>query len=99
MIRNLIPAALLVLVAACSQEPAQAPESTPQPDATADRSTVIQRATATINGDRIRGADSEPGNWLAHGRTYDEQRYSPLDAINTETVSKLGLAWSTWVRA
>lgn len=94
MIRNLIPAALLVLVAACSQEPAQAPESTPQPDATADRSAAIARATATINADRIRAADSEPGNWLAHGRTYDEQRYSPLNAINTETVSKLGLAWS-----
>ncbi len=43
---------------------------------------------------RILAADAEPGNWLSHGRTYSEQRYSPLKAITTETVSRLGLAWS-----
>ena len=26
---------------------------------------------------RITAADSEPANWLTHGRTYSEQRYSP----------------------
>lgn len=30
---------------------------------------------------------------MSHGRTYDEQRFSPLEAINTETVEQLGLAW------
>ena len=25
---------------------------------------------------RIIAADNEPGNWLSHGRTYDEQRFS-----------------------
>ena len=34
-----------------------------------------------------------PGNWMSTGRTYDEQRFSPLDAIDTETVAQLGLAW------
>ena len=33
------------------------------------------------------------GDWPLHGRTYDESRHSPLDAINTETVGELGLAW------
>jgi quinohemoprotein ethanol dehydrogenase len=33
-------------------------------------------------------------NWLAHGRTHSEQRYSPLDEINADNISKLGLAWS-----
>ena len=33
-------------------------------------------------------------NWLAYGRTHSEQRYSPLNEINTQTVSNLGLAWS-----
>lgn len=47
-----------------------------------------------IDTKRIIHADEEPENWLAHGRTYDEQRFSPLDSITTENVSKLGLAWS-----
>jgi len=44
---------------------------------------------------RIIAADSEPGNWLAHGRTYGEQRFSPLQQINQENVARLGLAWET----
>src|SRR2546430_4334771 len=32
-------------------------------------------------------------DWLTHGRTYDEQRFSPLDRINTGNVRNLGLAW------
>ncbi|MCH2192295.1 MAG: PQQ-binding-like beta-propeller repeat protein, partial [Gammaproteobacteria bacterium] len=31
--------------------------------------------------------------WRSHGRTYDEQRHSPLRDINTENVSNLGLEW------
>ena len=54
---------------------------------------VIRAATATVAADRIMAADAEPGNWLAHGRTYDEQRHSPLVAINDKNVSGLGLAW------
>ncbi len=42
---------------------------------------------------RIVKADREPGNWLSVGRTYSEQRYSPLKQINENTVGKLGLAW------
>ncbi|HQR24463.1 MAG TPA: PQQ-dependent dehydrogenase, methanol/ethanol family, partial [Steroidobacteraceae bacterium] len=49
---------------------------------------------AMIDGARIAAADSEPQNWLAHGRTYGEQRYSPLTQVNADNVSKLGLAWS-----
>jgi len=42
---------------------------------------------------RIDKANSEESNWLLHGRTLDEQRYSPLAQINTETVGSLELAW------
>jgi len=49
---------------------------------------------ATVDGARIAAADSEPQNWLAHGRTYGEQRYSPLAQVNDGNVEKLGLAWS-----
>ena len=37
---------------------------------------------------RTDGAD-----WLTSGRTYDEQRFSPLDQINDANVGQLGLAW------
>ena len=50
--------------------------------------------TADVNGDRIVHADREPGNWLSHGRTYDEQRFSPLKIINDKNVTRLRLAWS-----
>ncbi|TRD11595.1 PQQ-dependent dehydrogenase, methanol/ethanol family [Erythrobacter insulae] len=39
------------------------------------------------------GADSDTANWITHGRTYSEQRFSPLDQINAENVGELGLAW------
>ncbi len=34
-----------------------------------------------------------PGDWLANGRTYGEQRYSPLAQIKPANVGRLGLAW------
>lgn len=33
-------------------------------------------------------------NWLSYGRTYSEQRFSPLTQINDRNVQNLGLAWS-----
>jgi quinohemoprotein ethanol dehydrogenase len=48
---------------------------------------------ANVNGARIVGADKEPGNWMTHGRTYSEQRFSPLKDINDRNASQLGLAW------
>ncbi len=47
-----------------------------------------------INSKRIINADKEPHNWLSHGRDYNEQRYSPLNQINKQTISKLELEWS-----
>ena len=50
--------------------------------------------TADVDGKRIAAADDTPGEWLTHGRTYGEQRFSPLTQISTTTVKDLGLAWS-----
>ncbi len=36
----------------------------------------------------------DDGEWAQHGRTADEQRYSPLEEINASNVDRLGLAWS-----
>jgi PQQ-dependent dehydrogenase (methanol/ethanol family) len=48
----------------------------------------------TVDQSRIENADSEPGNWLSYGRTYSEQRFSPLTKVDTKSVGKLGLAWA-----
>ena len=38
---------------------------------------------------------TDPGSeWLNYGRGYKEQRFSPLDSINRDTVDNLDLAWS-----
>lgn len=49
---------------------------------------------AKVDSARLVNADKEPGNWMSHGRTYSEQRYSPLDKVNAGNVTGLGLAWS-----
>ena len=49
---------------------------------------------AVVDNARLVNADQDASNWLTVGRTYSEQRFSPLDKINTETVKQLGLAWS-----
>jgi quinohemoprotein ethanol dehydrogenase len=49
---------------------------------------------ANVDGSRIAGAASDSANWLTTGRTYSEERFSPLTQVNDKTVSKLGLAWS-----
>ncbi len=38
-------------------------------------------------------AQGAEGEWLSYGRTYDEQRFSPLNQINAENAAQLGLAW------
>ena len=55
-----------------------------------------QSRTETYRSDqsqRLNQANSEPQNWLSHGRTYKEQRYSPLSQITTENIEGLGLDW------
>jgi quinohemoprotein ethanol dehydrogenase len=37
---------------------------------------------------------SDATDWSMHGRTNDEQRFSPLNQINEQNVEKLGLLWS-----
>ncbi len=38
-------------------------------------------------------AGDNDADWITHGRTYSEQRYSPLQQINAETIGDLGLEW------
>ncbi|ANY19309.1 Quinohemoprotein alcohol dehydrogenase ADH IIB precursor [Tsuneonella dongtanensis] len=38
-------------------------------------------------------AAADGGEWLTYGRDYSEQRFSPLDLVDTGNVGQLGLAW------
>ncbi len=51
-------------------------------------------AAGRVDTARVGAAGEEPGSWLVHGRTWDEQRFSPLSQIDRESISRLGLAWS-----
>lgn len=84
-------ALVLIFLAACGRdEPVstsgQAPEET-------QHATEGDRPHAWVDDQRIANADTEPQNWLAHGRTWSEQRFSPLDEINASNVADLSLAW------
>ncbi|HEV7444713.1 MAG TPA: hypothetical protein VGO18_19105, partial [Steroidobacteraceae bacterium] len=48
---------------------------------------------APVDAARLTAADGDTANWLTYGRTYDEQRFSPLKQINTQSVRQLKLAW------
>ena len=49
----------------------------------------------TVDDQRIiRSQQIEPGNWLTHGLTYKEQRFSLLTQINKSNLDELGLAWT-----
>ena len=51
-----------------------------------------QRSSTSVTKATILEASNS--GWRSHGRTYAEQRHSPLSAVNTDTVSNLGLQWS-----
>jgi len=81
---------LTLALVACKEQAMEVPEAqAPGIEAAA----VTPEPPAAVNANRIANADSEPGNWMSHGRSYDEQRFSPLDAINDGNVRLLGLSW------
>jgi len=54
-------------------------------------SVSVAKSSQTVNQQSI----LEPGGeWLSYGRTYQEQRFSPLNKINRDNVNELDLAWS-----
>jgi len=88
---NLLPIlagfTLLLTVGACDRAPAPVTEGPQEPPQAA------AKPRFDVDGTRIANANDEPGNWLSYGRTYDEQRYSPLNQVNDRNVADLGLAW------
>ena len=70
----------LLALAACSPKP-EAP--------------VVSAKNANVDDARLLDANKDGANWMSYGRTYDEQRFSPLTQVDDKTVSGLGLAWSS----
>jgi len=88
MSRLLIFVTMLAVVSACDNSEQEIPEINNNLAVIAENSTFAQ-----VNAERLENADAEPDQWMSYGRNYDEQRFSPLDQINTENVNELGLAW------
>jgi alcohol dehydrogenase (cytochrome c)/quinohemoprotein ethanol dehydrogenase len=77
--------ALILLSAACNRAP---PPAASPPGAPA-----APPKPAAVDAARLTTADRDEANWLTHGRTYDEQRFSPLKQIDAHNVGQLQLAW------
>ena len=79
---------LLLLLSACSESPAPVEQSVPEKKVEKPIPVI-----GDIDDERIKNYKTEPGNWLSHGLSYEERRFSSLTQINKDTVSELGLAW------
>ncbi|RBP52723.1 PQQ-dependent dehydrogenase, methanol/ethanol family [Arenicella xantha] len=84
--------AVIVGLSACSSEPLEPNIASVD---TAPKGSVehVQKVSAITDSDLVT-ADSNAADWLSYGRTYSEDRYSPLKQITRESLDSLGLAWS-----
>jgi PQQ-dependent dehydrogenase (methanol/ethanol family) len=84
--------AIAVLLAALGSGCGGTDDATENQAGVKDASASKPGVTA-VDAARLVAANDESSNWLSHGRTYDEQRFSPLNSINRENIGELGLAW------
>jgi quinohemoprotein ethanol dehydrogenase len=78
-----------LVISACSKNgdtPASSPTPEPPPSSQARSPTIV------VN-DKALSDESLVSEWLAYGGTHYERRYSPLQDVNTETVSGLKVEW------
>jgi quinohemoprotein ethanol dehydrogenase len=80
-----VAASILLALAACAND-------TEEKKAAAEAAAAAKKPAA-VDAARLTAANSDEANWLSYGRTYDEQRFSPLKKLNAENVQQLGLAW------
>src|SRR5690606_14127922 len=78
--------ACAVLLAGAPQ--AQTPSSSDASGAPAESAPFVP-----VTDEMLRNPD--PADWLMYSRTYDAQRFSPLDQIHRGNVARLEKAWST----
>jgi glucose dehydrogenase len=80
----------VALLAACGPEHGPEQKTVPPEAAGANGHAV---AKPVVDAARLSAADTDTSNWLTYGRTYDEQRFSPLKQITNRNVGQLKLAW------
>ena len=81
-VKHIFTAFAITTLAACQPETESIRERASAGPATVDDQRIIQSQKI------------EPGNWLAHGLTYKEQRFSLLTQVSKSNVDELGLAWT-----
>src|SRR5690606_31717563 len=85
----------LVLAGCGGNESTSGQAAAPQATAAANTAATAQRSggAASVDQDRLLRGTDDPNLWAHYGGSYNEQRFSPLTAINTDNVADLGLAW------
>jgi quinohemoprotein ethanol dehydrogenase len=81
---SLVLAVFVIAALGLSLAPSRAQERPPTPSST----------VAQIDDAALERAAARTAEWITHGRTHDEQRFSPLRGITSDNVAELGLAWS-----
>ena len=90
MAKERIGLALLVLAILASPATSQHETGTAPPPPPAETSLArAVTADVTLGDAQLRNAGRDDDNWLLYGRTYDNQRFSPLNAINSVNVRQL----------
>ena len=84
---RLLLVSVALALAACSQSDDKA-KGEAQP-----ARAVVPAKPAAVDAARLAAAADDSSNWMSYGRTYDEQRFSPLKKVDAQNVSQLKLAW------
>jgi alcohol dehydrogenase (cytochrome c)/quinohemoprotein ethanol dehydrogenase len=84
--------AMCVLLAACGRgtDGAASQRSGAPAEEDAAKAAAVDAARLVAAGE---DSSKDAGNWMSYGRTYDEQRFSPLKQIDASSISNLELAW------
>ena len=88
---NLVKTALISTLFLFSCQPADT-DANGTDTVKADTKAEISVARKGVGEADILKADAS--SWLSHGRTYSEQRHSPLNKISQNNIADLGLQWS-----
>ncbi|MFZ1832482.1 MAG: hypothetical protein WAU27_06680, partial [Pseudomonadales bacterium] len=91
---TLLGAILVYTLCACGADSGTETAAATAESSAAASSAAAPQQVADVDGARIVASDSEPFNWMSHGRSYDEQRFSPLAQIDESNVAQLGIDWS-----
>lgn len=86
---------LFAMLIACSAEenPAPGVAASSADEAAAMGTDSKAGAFAAVTTERIKNASAQE-EWLTYGGTYDEQRHSTLESVDTDNVGDLGVAWT-----